>query len=513
MMTAREITETHWLTTLLAGLADLPSEQDRQIGGLCLDSRQLVEGDLFLACAGTRQHGLAYAEQAIAQGAEAIVWEPDGGEGDRLAGELQNCALPLIKVANLSRSLSEIAGRFYDNPSRAMTLYGITGTNGKTSICQLLAQALESEHPCGMVGTLGAGLPGQLETTGMTTPDAVSVQQILSRLLGQGAKSVAMEVSSHALDQYRVDRVAFDCAIFTNLSRDHFDYHGSLENYSNAKRRLFQLPELGRAVINLDDPFGRQLAESLCQKMPVYGYSIEPDSTLPDGVQGWVRATSLQATGEGLSLSVSTPAGESRLESGLLGRFNGANLLAVLSVLLITGWPLERAVAVLAKLSTVPGRMERFGDSGKPTVVVDYAHTPDALEKALQALRLHCAGQLIVVFGCGGDRDPGKRPMMGEVAASEADLCYLTDDNPRSESSAEIIKQILAGMPNVDQVEVEADRGKAIRQAVSAARPGDLVLVAGKGHEDYQLVADQVLHFDDREVVQAALAGWQEGAI
>ncbi|MCG7938127.1 MAG: UDP-N-acetylmuramoyl-L-alanyl-D-glutamate--2,6-diaminopimelate ligase [Candidatus Thiodiazotropha lotti] len=513
MMTAREITETHWLTTLLAGLADLPSEQDRQIGGLCLDSRQLVEGDLFLACAGTRQHGLAYAEQAIAQGAEAIVWEPDGGEGDRLAGELQKCALPLIKVANLSRSLSEIAGRFYDNPSRAMTLYGITGTNGKTSICQLLAQALESEHPCGMVGTLGAGLPGQLETTGMTTPDAVSVQQILSRLLGQGAKSVAMEVSSHALDQYRVDGVAFDCAIFTNLSRDHFDYHGSLENYSNAKRRLFQLPELGRAVINLDDPFGRQLAESLCQKMPVYGYSIEPDSTLPDGVQGWVRATSLQATGEGLSLSVSTPAGESRLESGLLGRFNGANLLAVLSVLLITGWPLERAVAVLAKLSTVPGRMERFGDSGKPTVVVDYAHTPDALEKALQALRLHCAGQLIVVFGCGGDRDPGKRPMMGEVAASEADLCYLTDDNPRSESSAEIIKQILAGMPNVDQVEVEADRGKAIRQAVSAAKPGDLVLVAGKGHEDYQLVADQVLHFDDREVVQAALAGWQEGAI
>ncbi|MCG7981255.1 MAG: UDP-N-acetylmuramoyl-L-alanyl-D-glutamate--2,6-diaminopimelate ligase [Candidatus Thiodiazotropha lotti] len=513
MMTAREITETHWLTTLLAGLADLPSEQDRQIGGLCLDSRQLVEGDLFLACAGTRQHGLAYAEQAIAQGAEAIVWEPDGGEGDRLAGALQNCALPLIKVANLSRSLSEIAGRFYDHPSRAMNLYGITGTNGKTSICQLLAQALESEQPCGMVGTLGAGLPGQLETTGMTTPDAVSVQQILSRLLGQGAKSVAMEVSSHALDQYRVDGVAFDCAIFTNLSRDHFDYHGSLENYGNAKRRLFQLPELGRAVINLDDPFGRQLAESLCQKMPVYGYSIEPDSTLPDGVQGWVRATSLQATGEGLSLSVSTPAGESRLESGLLGRFNGANLLAVLSVLLINGWPLERAVAVLAKLSTVPGRMERFGDSAKPTVVVDYAHTPDALEKALQALRLHCAGQLIVVFGCGGDRDPGKRPMMGEVAASEADLCYLTDDNPRSESSAEIIKQILAGMPNVDQVEVEADRGKAIRQAVSAAKPGDLVLVAGKGHEDYQLVADQVLHFDDREVVQAALAGWQEGAI
>ncbi|MCG8058170.1 MAG: UDP-N-acetylmuramoyl-L-alanyl-D-glutamate--2,6-diaminopimelate ligase [Candidatus Thiodiazotropha endolucinida] len=512
MMTAREITETHWLSTLLTGLVDLPSQLDRQIGGLCLDSRKLVEGDLFLACAGTRQHGLVFAEQAIAQGAVAILWEPDGGEGERLAAELQLGSLPLIEVANLSRSLSEIAGRFHDHPSRAMTLYGITGTNGKTSICQLLAQALESEHPCGMVGTLGAGLPGQLETTGMTTPDAVSVQQILSRLLGQGAKSVAMEVSSHALDQYRVDGVAFDCAIFTNLSRDHFDYHGSLENYGNAKRRLFQLPGLRRAVINLDDPFGRQLAESLCQRVPVYGYSIDADTTLPDGVQGWVRATGLQATGSGLSLSVSTPAGECQLQSGLLGRFNGANLLAVLSVLLINDWPLERAVAVLAKLSTVPGRMERFGAASQPTVVVDYAHTPDALEKALQALRLHCTGRLIVVFGCGGDRDPGKRPMMGEVAANQADLCYLTDDNPRSESSDEIIEQILAGMPNAEAVRVEADRGKAIRQAVSVAKAGDLVLVAGKGHEDYQLVADQVLHFDDREVVQAALAGWQEGA-
>ncbi|MCG8488629.1 MAG: UDP-N-acetylmuramoyl-L-alanyl-D-glutamate--2,6-diaminopimelate ligase, partial [Chromatiales bacterium] len=377
MMAAREITETHRLSTLLTGLADLPAELDRPIGGLCLDSRKLVEGDLFLACAGTRQHGLVFAEQAIAKGAVAILWEPDGGEGERLAADLQNVSLPLVEVTALSRSLSEIAGRFYDHPSRAMTLYGITGTNGKTSICQLLAQALENEHPCGMVGTLGAGLPGQLETTGMTTPDAVSLQQILSGLLGEGAESVAMEVSSHALDQYRVDGVAFDCAIFTNLSRDHFDYHGSLENYANAKRRLFQLPGLGRAVINLDDPFGRQLAESLCQRISVYGYSVEPDSSLPDGLHGWVRATQLKATGNGLSLSVSTPVGETHLESGLLGRFNGANLLAVLSVLLINGWPLERAVVVLAKLSTVPGRMERFGGSQKPTVVVDYAHTPD----------------------------------------------------------------------------------------------------------------------------------------
>jgi UDP-N-acetylmuramoyl-L-alanyl-D-glutamate--2,6-diaminopimelate ligase len=308
-----------------------------------------------------------------------------------------------------------------------------------------------------------------------------------------------------------VDGLSFDCALFTNLSRDHFDYHGSLENYGKAKRRLFQLPGLKRAVINLDDPFGRQLAESLSPQMAVYGYSIEADSTVPKGLQGWVRATQLQATGRGLSLSVSTAAGESCLESGLLGRFNGANLLAVLSVLLINDWPLEQAVEVLSKLKTVPGRMERFGGSRKPTVVVDYAHTPDALEKALQALRLHCTGRLMVVFGCGGDRDRGKRPIMGEVAERFADLCYLTDDNPRSESSAEIIKQILAGMDDSDRVQVEADRGKAILQAVTAAHSSDLVLVAGKGHEDYQLVADQVLHFDDREVVQSALSAWQEG--
>ncbi|MEJ2620090.1 MAG: UDP-N-acetylmuramoyl-L-alanyl-D-glutamate--2,6-diaminopimelate ligase [Candidatus Thiodiazotropha sp.] len=511
MMAAREITEMHWLSTLLAGLVDLPMALDRQIGGLCLDSRKLIQGDLFLACAGTRQHGLVFAEQAITQGAEAILWEPDGGEAERLAADLRHASIPLIEFADLSHSLSEIAGRFYQHPSRAMRLYGITGTNGKTSICQLLAQALHTEHPCGMVGTLGAGLPGQLQTTGMTTPDALSVQQLLCGLLDQGAKSVAMEVSSHALDQYRVDALSFDCAIFTNLSRDHFDYHGSLENYGDAKRRLFHRPGLACAVINLDDPFGYRLAESLCQRMAVYGYSLEAESTMPKGLQGWVRATRLQATGDGLSLFVSTPKGEAHLQSGLLGRFNGANLLAVLSVLLINHWSLERAIAVLSKLNTVPGRMERFGGSQKPTVVVDYAHTPDALEKALQALRLHCPGRLIVVFGCGGDRDQGKRPIMGEVAARLADLCYLTDDNPRSESSAEIIKQIRAGMADTNGVLVEADRGRAILQAVTAARPGDLVLVAGKGHEDYQLVADQVLHFDDREVVQSALNAWQEG--
>lgn len=511
MMAAREIIETKRLSTLLSGLADLLPLQDREINGLCLDSRKLATGDLFFARAGTQQHGLVFARRVIAQGAAAIVWEPDGLEGDRLAKELSATSLPIIPVPDLSRHLSQIAGRFYAHPSQAMTLYGITGTNGKTSICLLLAQALLSEQRCGIIGTLGAGFPGQLSATGMTTPDAITLQQLLAAQLEQGAKSVAMEVSSHALDQYRVASLAFDCAIFSNLSRDHFDYHGSLEHYANAKRRLFQLPGLNRAVINLDDPFGRELAESLAEKIAVFGYAVEAETTVPEGVQGWVVAKQVEATQRGLSISITTANGEALLQSPLMGRFNAANLLAVLSLLIhIKQWPLSKAVEVLSQLTTVPGRMERFGGGDKPSVVVDYAHTPDALEKALLALRLHCPGRLVVVFGCGGDRDQGKRPMMGEVAARLADLCYLTNDNPRSESSEAIIEQILSGMPDSDSVHVVPDRGSAIELAVAAAEADDLVLVAGKGHEDYQLVGDQVLHFDDREVVRTALNGLQE---
>jgi UDP-N-acetylmuramoyl-L-alanyl-D-glutamate--2,6-diaminopimelate ligase len=510
MMAASAMTERSWLSSLLQGLVAVAPTLDREISGLCLDSRQLNAGDLFLACSGTCQHGLTFAEQAIARGASAIVWEPDGGEGDRLAEGLTAVNLPLIPVPRLSQRLSEIAGRYYGHPSQAMTLYGITGTNGKTSISQLLAQALESEGLCGVVGTLGTGFPGRLTTTGMTTPDAVTVQQRLAELLEQGAGSVAMEVSSHALDQHRVDALAFDCAIFTNLSRDHFDYHGSMENYGNAKRRLFHRPGLAGAVINLDDPFGRSLAETLTGRLALYGYAIESDTRMPAGLQGWLHATRIEPTHSGLTLSVSTAEGEAEIKSPLMGRFNASNLMAVLSALLLSKWPLSKAVDALSRLSTVPGRMELFRMPGKPSVVVDYAHTPDALEKALEALRLHCSGRLHVVFGCGGDRDHGKRPMMGEVGARLADVCYLTDDNPRSEASGEIIKQILSGMPNPDAVLRMPDRGRAIQMAISAAQAGDMVLVAGKGHEDYQIVGDQVLHFDDREVVTQALHLCQE---
>ena len=508
MMAAEQGIQTHRLSHLLDGMASVAPAMDLDVGGLSLDSRSVSAGDLFLACAGKQRHGLVFAGQAAARGAAAIVWEPGDAEGEKLAGEMLSRKLPLIALPELSHFVSRIAGRFFGHPSRDMTLYGITGTNGKTSISLLLAQALETEGLCGVVGTLGAGLPGRLTATGMTTPDAVAVQRLLADLHRQGAGAVAMEVSSHALDQHRAAAVAFDCAIFSNLSRDHFDYHGSLENYAAAKRKLFHMPGLGSAVINLDDPFGRELATSLSGELAVLGYAIDPDATRPAGLQGWVWAKSVESTPRGLSIVLATPQGEAVLQSRLMGRFNASNLLAVLTVLLYRGWPLQQAVDVMAKLSTVPGRMELLGGGEKPSVVVDYAHTPDALEKALQALRRHCPGRLFVVFGCGGDRDRGKRPIMGEMAARLADVCYLTDDNPRSESSARIIEQILTGIPRTEQIRVEPDRGSAIHKAVSAAAPGDLVLVAGKGHEDYQIVGDQVLHFDDREVAAAALDAW-----
>jgi UDP-N-acetylmuramoyl-L-alanyl-D-glutamate--2,6-diaminopimelate ligase len=507
MMVAERIMETMSLASLLQGIASVQPNDDREVTGIALDSRQVAPGTLFIACAGEHHHGLAFAEQALSRGAEAIVWEADSAQGHRLAASLK-LPIPLLAVARLSHHVSRIAGRFYQHPSRNMTVYGITGTNGKTSISQLLALALTSEIPCGIVGTLGVGLPGQLTSTGYTTPDAVSLQRHLHELLQQGVGAVSMEVSSHALAQDRTAAVAFDCAIFSNLSRDHFDYHGTLENYASAKQRLFHAPDLTSAVVNLDDSFGRTLIDSLAQGVKLLGYSLEPAVELPAGLDGWARALEIDPTAKGMRIKVATHVGEAVLETKLLGRFNAANLLAVLLALLQRGWSVHRGVEVLAQLHTVPGRMELLGGGELPSVVVDYAHTPDALEKALRTLRVHCQGTLSVVFGCGGDRDRGKRPLMGELAERLADRVIITDDNPRSESSGDIIQQILAGMKTPDGALVEADRRRAIHAAVADASPGDFVLVAGKGHEDYQLVGERVLHFDDREEVTDALDGW-----
>jgi UDP-N-acetylmuramoyl-L-alanyl-D-glutamate--2,6-diaminopimelate ligase len=509
MMAAESIFNGVALTSLLQGITTVPIADDREINGIALDSRQVSPGDLFLACTGGDHHGLAFAQQALSQGAAAIAWEPDSAKGRRLADQL-TLPVPLLEVAKLSQQVSRIAGRFYQHPSRRMTVYGITGTNGKTSISQLLAQALSDEVPCGIMGTLGVGLPGRLKATGYTTPDGVTLQRYLSEMLEQGVGAVSMEVSSHALDQGRAAAVAFDCAIFSNLSRDHFDYHETLENYASAKQRLFQMPDLGSAVVNLDDSFGATLLGSLAKGVKRLGYTLEGAVDLAVGLDGWARALRVEPTTRGMRIEVSTHQGDVELVTRLLGRFNAANLLAVLLVLMDRGWSLRRCVSVLQTLPTVPGRMELMGGAEKPAVVVDYAHTPDALEKALLALRAHCPGSLWVVFGCGGDRDRGKRPLMGELAQRMADRVIITDDNPRSESSAVIIEEILAGMKSPHGAQVEPDRRRAIQSAIRQASKGDLVLVAGKGHEDYQLVGDRVLRFDDRQEVAGALNTWSE---
>jgi UDP-N-acetylmuramoyl-L-alanyl-D-glutamate--2,6-diaminopimelate ligase len=512
MMAAGIIETGHLLSTLLADLAEVPPMLDRNISALSLDSRGVVPGALFLACQGGSSHGLDFAAEAARRGAVAIAWETDGerlqARADELAAEL---GLPLLPVSSLTRRSSLIAARFHGFPSRAMKVIGITGTNGKTSVSHLLAQAMAPERACGIVGTLGVGYVESLTATGYTTPDAVTLQQVLADLKEQGGDAVAMEVSSHALDQGRASAVHFDTAVFTNISRDHFDYHGDMESYAAAKRQLFHMPELRCAVINLDDEMGAGLPEHLASSVRVLAYSIEPRQEIPARAAGWVRAESVVPTPMGLEIAFDSSWGEGVLRSGLLGRFNAYNLLAVLLVLLDQGWELPQALEKMQEVTTVAGRMEAYGGGGHPRVVIDYAHTPDALEKALLALRSHCSGVLHLVFGCGGDRDRGKRPLMGEIAERLADRVVITDDNPRTEDGDGIVREILAGLSKPARARVQRDRAKAIHQAIELATPHDLVLIAGKGHEDYQLIGGKRFHFSDREQVQAALAQWQGG--
>jgi len=480
------IAESWRLSELLAGFARERPPQDPEIHGLALDSRELQPGWLFLAMPGQTTDGRNYISQAVANGAAAVAYEAS----DDFAPPA--VAAPLIAIQNLKHTVGHIADRFFGSPSRHLLVIGVTGTNGKTTCCHLLAQVLDSPPArCGVIGTVGVGFPDVLEGSTHSTPDAVRVHYLLAEFVRQGATSVCMEVSSHALDQGRVQGVVFSAALFTNLTRDHLDYHGSMEAYGAAKARLFAWPGLKAAVINRDDAFGRELIERAQAHCAVTSYGLE---------QGDVRALEVRASLQGLRLRVATAAGEVSVASGLLGRFNAANLLAVLACLSACGRPLAESAARLAQARPPTGRMERFGhDRLSPTVVVDYAHSPDALEKVLQALREHVQGRLWCVFGCGGDRDRGKRPEMGRIAAALADGVILTDDNPRGEDPDAIIAAIAAGMHQ--QPQVIRDRGAAIRAAIQQARAGDIVLIAGKGHEDYQQIGAQRLPFSDRRVV------------
>jgi len=481
------------LSELLKGFTKVPGN-DFEVQGMALDSRQIEPGYLFVALQGTREHGLAYAERAIAEGAAAVIWEssPEVAASDLML------KVPTIEINELKHGLGEIAARFYGNPSRNMKIFGVTGTDGKTSVAHILADALDNQDlRAAYIGTLGYGLIGDLHVASHTTPDAITLQNELARIYQQGARWAALEVSSHALDQGRVSGVAFDVAIFTNLSRDHLDYHGDIEAYAAAKRRLFQRPGLKTAVINLDDAWGDALADSLKSELRVIGYGIEKDSYECEAVV----AREINFDTRGVSARIETPWGVGQLHSKLLGRFNVMNLLAALTAMLVEGIELEESLLRLSKVETVPGRMEAFGGDGKPLVVVDYAHTPAALEHVLRALQEHCVGRLWCIFGCGGDRDQGKRPLMAAIAEQYADQVVVTNDNPRREDPNVILAEIMPGFEQPDRVYVEPDRVNAIEYVLSNARPDDVVLLAGKGHETTQIIGDEKIYLSDRDEV------------
>jgi UDP-N-acetylmuramoyl-L-alanyl-D-glutamate--2,6-diaminopimelate ligase len=465
------------------------------LADLTADSRNVKMGSIFVAYAGTVQDGRAYIPEAIARGASAVIWDTAGFSWKE-AWEIPN-----LGVANLRERISEIAGHLYGNPSDSLWMAGVTGTNGKTSVSQWIAAALDrTGRRSAVIGTLGNGLVGERAEAKNTTPDPIVLQRLLADYLRRGARHVAMEVSSHGLDQGRVTGIKYDAAVFTNLTRDHLDYHRTMDAYGEAKARLFSAPGIENRIVNTDDEFGAALARRFGDSI-TYGTRGKPR----------ILASQVAMSAAGVRFHVDSEWGRGEVRAGVLGAFNVANLLAVLGTLIAAGLAFEDAVAAINSLQPVPGRLERVGGGPAPLVVVDYAHTPDALEKALEALRPTVAAghRLICVFGCGGDRDPGKRPLMGSVAARLADRVFVTSDNPRGEEPAAIIEEVMRAIPG--KAEAIEDRQVAIFAAVHQSTPGDVVLLAGKGHEAYQEIAGVRHPFDDREVARAALADWERG--
>lgn len=462
--------------------------------GVTDDSRLVESGDLFLAYPGDQADGRKYIDDAIARGAVAVFWQP----GDDFAPN-SACTVAFVPVASLRELCGPLAHAVYGHPSEALSLIAITGTNGKTTISQFIGQAYPK--PCAVIGTLGAGFIGDLVDTGFTTPEATTLMRYLARFRQAEAAACALEASSIGIEEGRMNGVRVDVAVFSNFTRDHLDYHGTMEAYAAAKKKLFSWSRLRTAIINLDDALGRRLVRETSANR-ILGYSIgEPDRNYP----ALVRAENLVNTGFGQQFTLVLPNGRVMVETALLGQYNVANLLAVAAVLHDAGLSAAEVAKRVSALTAPPGRMTRLGGIGEPLVVVDYAHTPDALENALRALRdvtVARGGQLRVVFGCGGDRDKGKRPEMGKVAGLYADYVLVTSDNPRSESPLVIIQQILGGIPAAT---VEINRAKAIEAVICAADGRDVILLAGKGHENYQETAGVRLPFSDLEHAEAAL--------
>jgi len=482
------------LMWLLDGIAAAPAN-GAHVLDITLDSREVRPGSLFFALRGGRSHGLEFAADAAARGASAVLWEPGPGVPAPVLPP-QVFAAPIADLGNL---VGRVADRFFGRPSSQLHIVGVTGTNGKTTCAYLIAQCLERlKFDAAYIGTIGRGRIGALEVPTHTTPDAVSVHRTLAQLKSQGVSVVAMEVSSHALDQGRVNGVRFHSAAFTNLTRDHLDYHPSIQAYGAAKARLFEINELQHVIINIGDSFGRELAQRHAGRAGLTVVWIGAGERGPPAASS-LHANQVALDRRGVSMSIDGSFGTLHLSTQLVGRFNAENSLVVLGCLLALGVPLADAASALAQCSAPPGRMELIEPEvpGKPLAVIDYAHTPDALAKALSSLREHCRGELWCVFGCGGDRDPGKRPMMGAIADELADQIIVTDDNPRCEDPRHITRGIAGGIKSRG-VRVIHDRGAAIAAALNEAAATDVVLIAGKGHEDYQIYGATRRNFSDR---------------
>lgn len=507
MMNAHFQAHNPTLSDLLPGFT-LAEAGSIVIRNLCLDSRHLKTGDAFIAMAGTRVDGRQFIAKAVEAGAAAILVEADKDwQGLAWLG-----STPVIAIDDLPGHVSVIAGRFYREPSKGLNLIGITGTNGKTTCSLLVAQLFTRlQQRAAVIGTLGYGMLDGVATafaqqvnsfssTGLTTPDPIAVQRILAELKNHGAQVVAMEVSSHSLQQKRVAGLQFATAVFTNLTQDHLDYHGDLAHYGNAKAQLLDMPMLRTAIINLDDAWAKSLLERLPAHVTAITYSTKVDAD--------IRAMRFESNAQGLSAWVETPWGQGEVQTTLLGEFNLSNLLAVIASVCVQGFTLAQVLPHIPSLETAPGRMQSILLEAKTAdirVIVDYAHTPDALENTLNAIHQHKTGRVWTVFGCGGDRDKTKRPQMGRIAEQLSDYVIVTNDNPRSEDPATIAAEIVCGMKNPNGCLVIAERAQAIDFAVQQAKPGDVVLVAGKGHEDYQIFATQTLPFSDIKQTRLAL--------
>lgn len=487
---------------------------DIMISDMVLDSRYVAIHKAFIALGGHTLDGRDFIPQAISLGAKVIVAQCDDvGRHGHLEMREQSI---IVSFFQLAEKLSELAGHFYQFPANSMSVIAVTGTNGKTSTVQLSSQLADlMGEQAASIGTLGAGMYSSSansqthQNTVNTTPDAISIQRLLAEFVSEGAFQVALEASSHALVQHRIKAVKTDIVIFTNLSRDHLDYHGSMAEYGLAKRRLLQQPELAYAVLNVNDPEHKNWLASIPENVAVvlFGQNVNA-AGMPEDYQYCV-ANNVRYTTEGIALSLQSSWGDCELRLSLLAEFNVANVLAAICSQLCLGKNLKQIAYIVQKIKPVAGRMELYSRQKHATIVVDYAHTPDALEKALLATKQHCHGKLFCVFGCGGDRDVGKRSMMGEIAERLSDKVILTDDNVRGENPLDIIQDILSGCINPEQIVVEHDRKMAIKNAASQANAGDMILVAGKGHENYQIIGNQTLAYDERQFV----ALLQEGKI